>query len=209
MCWQAARELEAECVRALWQLFVPGRLRANWCKQRSRGLLHESTCCRGVGFLPETLLGLHSNLFHVGKADLCAGSKLTKGPAWLPQMSSRSPSFILVCEVLRVFSWLSANACANIHPIEQPPLSSCVLVAANSLVLFRAEHSYFSPVYTDGDASISCLITPTFTARCCHFTALRPQSWVIHVVHFNQSSFNQFMQGSLFGHACCIRVCRM
>lgn len=110
MCWQAARELEAECVRALWQLFVPGRLRANWCKQRSRGLLHESTCSRGVGFLPETLLGLHSNLFHVGKADLCAGSELTKGSAWLPELNSRSPSFIPVCEVLRVFSWLSANA---------------------------------------------------------------------------------------------------
>lgn len=114
MCWQAARELEAECVRALWQLFVPGRLRANWCKQHSQGLLHESTCCRGVGFLPETLLGLHSNLFHVGKADLCAGSELTKGPAWLPQMSSRSPSFILVCEVLHVFSWLSGK-CVREH----------------------------------------------------------------------------------------------
>lgn len=110
MCWQAARELEAECVRALWQLFVPGRLRANWCKQRSRGLLHESTRSRGVGFLPETLLGLHSSVFHVGEADLCAGSELAKGCAWLLEPNSRSPSFIALCEVLRVFSWLLANA---------------------------------------------------------------------------------------------------
>lgn len=140
MCWQAAREVEAECVRALWQLFVPGRLRANWCKQRSRGRLHESTCSRGVGFLPETLLGLHSSAFHVGKADLCSGSALTKGSAWLLELNSRSPAFIPVCEVLRVFSWLAAKR-ATVCPIEQLPLLSCVQAAADSLLLLllRAE----------------------------------------------------------------------
>lgn len=64
--WQAARGLEAECVTALWQLFVSGRFRANWCKRHSQGLLHESTRSRGVGSTPQTLLGLHSNLFYVG-----------------------------------------------------------------------------------------------------------------------------------------------
>lgn len=66
VCWQAARRLEAECVTSLWQLFVSGRFRANWCKRHSQGLLHESTCSWGVGSTPQTLLGLHSNLFYVG-----------------------------------------------------------------------------------------------------------------------------------------------
>lgn len=43
------------------------------------------------------------------KADLCAGSELTKGSAWLLELNSPSRSFIPVCEVLHVFSWLSAN----------------------------------------------------------------------------------------------------
>lgn len=55
-----------QCVTALWQLFVSGRFRANWCKRHSQGLLCESTCSWGVGSTPQTLLGLHSNLFHVG-----------------------------------------------------------------------------------------------------------------------------------------------
>lgn len=55
-----------QCVTALWQLFVSGRFRANWCKRHSQGLLRKSTCSWGVGSTPQTLLGLHSNLFHVG-----------------------------------------------------------------------------------------------------------------------------------------------
>lgn len=62
--------LEAECVTALWQLFVSGRFRANWCKRHSQGLLHESTCSWGVGSTPQTLLGLHFNLFYVGMQTL-------------------------------------------------------------------------------------------------------------------------------------------
>lgn len=60
------RGLEAEYVSALWQLFVSGRFRANWCKRHSQGLLHESTCSWGVGSAPRTLPGLKSNLFYVG-----------------------------------------------------------------------------------------------------------------------------------------------
>lgn len=75
VCWQAARGLEAECVTALWQLFVSGRFGANWCKRHSQGLLHESTCSWGVGSTPHSLLGLHSNLFYVGMQTSSAISK--------------------------------------------------------------------------------------------------------------------------------------
>lgn len=66
-------------------------------------------------------------------------SELTKGSARMLEPNSRSLSFIVLYEVLRVFSWLSANA-PTAHPIEQLPLLSCVQVAGDSLLLFRAEH---------------------------------------------------------------------
>lgn len=58
--------LEAECVTALWQLFVSGRFTANWCKRLRQGPFRESTYSRGVGSTPQTLLGLCFDLFYAG-----------------------------------------------------------------------------------------------------------------------------------------------
>lgn len=141
VCWQASRGLEAECVTALWQLFVSGRFRANWCKRHSQGLLHESTCSWGVGSTPHSLLGLHSNLFYVG---MQTSSTISKASGvfvcvWLSILPSLKNSVAYWCKkFFNTCCWLHKNSSFNM-------LFSLYLVP-NSWCVFAVE-GYFNPCY--------------------------------------------------------------